>query len=54
MVPLIGVALHKVGEIAQSLNFKYLYKSHCKSNELLWTLYTWVLISPQQFSIFNV
>ncbi len=24
------------GEIVQSLNFKYLYKSHCKSNELLW------------------
>ncbi len=24
------------GEIAQSLNFKYLYKSYCKSNELLW------------------
>ncbi len=24
------------GEITQSLNFKYLYKSHCKSNELLW------------------
>ncbi len=23
------------GEIAQSLNFKYLYKSHCKSRELL-------------------
>jgi hypothetical protein len=23
------------GEIAQSLNFKYLYKSHCKFNELL-------------------
>jgi hypothetical protein len=24
------------GEIAQSLNFKYLYKSYCKSDELLW------------------
>jgi hypothetical protein len=43
------------GEIAQSLNFKYLYKGHCKSNELLWVLYTWVLIkSPQQFAGFAV
>ncbi len=24
------------GEIAQSLNLKYLYKRHCKSCELLW------------------
>ncbi len=24
------------GEIARSLKFKYLYKSHCKSCELLW------------------
>jgi hypothetical protein len=23
-------------EIAQSLNFKYLYKSHCESGEFLW------------------
>jgi hypothetical protein len=37
------------GEIAQSLNFKYLYKSHCKSNELLWVLCNMVsLRSPQQ------
>ncbi len=26
----------QVGEISQSLNFKYLYKSHCKPNEMLW------------------
>jgi hypothetical protein len=43
------------GEIAQSLNFKYLYKSHCKSNELLWVLYNVVpLKSPQQFVEFAV
>jgi hypothetical protein len=51
------------GEIAQSLNFKYVYKSHCKSNELFWALYNMVsLKSPQQFvgiavtivKIFNV
>jgi hypothetical protein len=38
-LPSIGVALHKVGEITQSLNFKYLYKIHCKSNKLLKVLY---------------
>jgi hypothetical protein len=29
------------GEMAQSLKFKYLYKSHCKSCELLWTYIIW-------------
>jgi hypothetical protein len=43
------------GEIAQSLNFKYLFKKHCKSNELLWVLYNMVpLKSPQQFVGFAV
>jgi hypothetical protein len=26
------------GGFAQSLNFKHLYKNHCKSNELLWAV----------------
>jgi hypothetical protein len=43
------------GEIAQSLNFKYLYKRHYKSNELLWISYNMVpLKSPQQFVRFTV
>jgi hypothetical protein len=43
------------GEIAQSLNFKYLYKSHCKSNELLWAFKGYPIIqSPQQFAGFAV
>ncbi len=43
------------GEIAQSLNFKYLHKSHCKSYELLWVLYNWVSLKiPQQFVGFAV
>jgi hypothetical protein len=43
------------GEIAQSFNFKYLYKSHCKSYELLWVLYNMVLLkSPQDFAGFAV
>jgi hypothetical protein len=37
-VPSIGVQNTRWGEIAQSLNFKYLYKSHYKSNEVLWAL----------------
>jgi hypothetical protein len=36
------------GEIAQTLNFKYLYKSHCKSYELLWVLYSRVFLKSQQ------
>ncbi len=32
----IGVACTRWGEIAHSLNFKYLYKTHCKSCKLLW------------------
>jgi hypothetical protein len=43
------------GEIAQSLNFKYLYKSHCKSCEPLWVLYNGISIkSSQQFVGFAV
>jgi hypothetical protein len=33
--PSIGVSLHKWGEITQNLKFNYLYKSQCKSSELL-------------------
>jgi hypothetical protein len=39
----------------QSLKFKYLYKSHCKSCELFLVLYNMVLFkSPQQFIGFAV
>jgi hypothetical protein len=43
------------GEIAQSLNFKYLYKGHSKSCEVLWVLYyKAALLCPQQFFEFAV
>ncbi len=43
------------GEIAQSLNFNYLYKSHCQSSKLLLILYDRVPVkSPQQFVEFAV
>ncbi len=43
------------GGFAQSLNFKYLYKSHCKSCELLWLLRDILLYkTPQQFVGFAV
>jgi hypothetical protein len=39
----------------QSLNFKYLYMSHCNSNELLWALHSMVSFkSPKQFAGFTV
>jgi hypothetical protein len=42
-------------EVAQSLNFKYLYKSHCRSCKLLRLLYNRVsLKSPEQFAGFAV
>jgi hypothetical protein len=34
-LPSIGVSLHRWGEMTQNLKFDYLYKSHCKSYELL-------------------
>jgi hypothetical protein len=36
LIPSIGVTLRKVRWNCTGLNFKYLYKSHCKSCELLW------------------
>jgi hypothetical protein len=41
------------GEIAQSLNFKYLYKNYCESNELSWAFKEYPIIeNPQQFAGF--
>jgi hypothetical protein len=46
-----GLLCTRWGEIAQSLNFKYLYNSHCDTGELLWVLYNRVsLKSPQQLA----
>jgi hypothetical protein len=51
----IGWLCTRWGEIAQGLKFKYLYKSHCKSCELLRVLYNMVsLKSLQQFVGFAV
>jgi hypothetical protein len=51
----LGNVTDNRGGFAQSLKFKYLYKSHCKPNELLWVLYSMVsLKSPQQFVGFAV
>jgi hypothetical protein len=44
MLPSIGLALHKMGGITQKLKFKYLYKSHCKYNELLWAFKEYYII----------
>jgi hypothetical protein len=47
------------GEIAQGLNFKYLYKNHCKSCELLWAFYNIVSIKslpcakPPRLTVLN-
>jgi hypothetical protein len=47
-----GVALHKVGRNCTELK---LYKSHCKSNELLWVLYNGIFLKgPQQLVGFAV
>ncbi len=51
----LGWLCTRWGEIVQSLNFKYLYKSHCKSCELLWVFQNRVsLKSPQQIVGFAV
>ncbi len=55
VVPSIGVSLHRWGDFTQSLKFKFLYKSHCKSYELLWVSYFMMFLkSPQQFAGFAV
>jgi hypothetical protein len=54
-IPSIGVSLHRWGDFTQSLKFKFLYKSHCKSSELLWVSYFMMFLkSPQQFAVFAV
>jgi hypothetical protein len=41
------------GEIAQSLNFKYIYKGNCKSCEELWAIKGYSIVqNPQQFAGF--
>jgi hypothetical protein len=43
------------GKIAQSFNFKYLYKSDCKSIELLWAFKGYhIIYNPLQFAEFTV
>jgi hypothetical protein len=42
------------GGISQSLNFKYLYKSHCKSCEMFWVLYNRISLKSPQFIGFAV
>jgi hypothetical protein len=51
----IEMSLHRWDKIAQNLKFNYLYKSHCKSCELLGVLYYMIPLNiPKQFVGFAV